>query len=157
MKKKELIIVLIIVAVLVGVILIARNKDNGEGQVQNPQQQVGKAEEKKEEFVEVQADGTKVNTSNQLSKTKTIDGLEISNIRLTEKGNVSQILADVKNPTSSVKGDFPIDIKILDKTGKEIAKIGGYIDKVQPGATAELNASATVDFANAYDFEVSKK
>ena len=32
-----------------------------------------------------------VNTSNKLAETKTIDGLEVSNIRLTEKNNVSRI------------------------------------------------------------------
>ena len=157
MKVKQIMIVLFIIIALLLVIIIGMSiKNKKEGQnLQSPI--VGMVEENKiEEFVEVKSDGTKVNTSNQLSKTKKIDGLEISNIKLTENGNVSQIIADVKNPTSSTLGDFAINITILDKAGNEIAVIGGYIDKVEAGKTVQLNASATVDFANAYDFKVSK-
>ena len=43
-----------------------------------------------------------------------------------------------------------------DKEGNEITRIGGYIDRVNAGEIAQLNASATSDFANAYDFEIVK-
>ena len=159
MKAKELMIVLLIIIVLLIVIIVAvsanKNKENEEN-TQTPA--IGVVEENKvEEFVEVQEDGSKVNTSEELKKTKTIEGLEISNIRLVENNNVSQVVADVKNPTSKTLGDFPIDIVVKDKAGKEITTIGAYIDKVNPGETVELNASATSDFANAYDFEIVKE
>ena len=54
-----------------------------------------------------------------LKKTKTIDGLEISNIRLVENNNVSQVVADVTNPTNGTLGDFPVEIIIKDKTNNE--------------------------------------
>ena len=159
MKAKELMIVLGIVIILLVVIIVGKsiNKDEQQ-QVQNPTIGVTQNDQaNKEEYVEIQADGTKVNTSNQLAKTKTVEGLEISNIQLTENGNLSKLTADVKNPTSQTKGDFAVKITILDKNGKEMATIGGYIDKVNPGETVKLSASATVDFANAYDFKVTKK
>ena len=159
MKAKELMIVLLIIIVLLIVIIVAVNANKNKGNEENTQTPaIGVVEENKvEEFVEVQEDGSKVNTSEELKKTKTIDGLEISNIRLVENNNVSQVVADVKNPTSKTLGDFPIDIVVKDKAGKEITTIGAYIDKVNPGETVELNASATSDFANAYDFEIVKE
>ena len=159
MKAKELMIALFIIIVLLIVIIVAVNVNKNKGNEENTQTpEIGVVEENKvEEFVEVQEDGSKVNTSEELKKTKTIDGVEISNIRLVENDNVSQVVADIKNPTNKILGDFPIDIIVKDKTGKEITRIGAYIDKVNPGETAQLNASATSDFANAYDFEIVKE
>ena len=159
MKAKELMIVLGIIIVLLIVIIVAVNVNKGNEDEETPQTpEIGVTEENEvEEFVEVQEDGSKVNTSEELKKTKTIDGLEISNIRLVENNNVSQIVADITNPTNETRGDFPVDIIVSDKEGNEITTIGGYIDKVNPGETAQLNASATSDFANAYDFEVVKE
>ena len=158
MKAKELMIVLLIIIVLLIVIIVAVNakKDNG-GEETLPTTSMGVTEENEvEEFVEVQEDGSKVNTSEELKKTKTIDGLEISNIRLVENNNVSQVVADVTNPTNGTLGDFPVEIIVKDKDGNEITRIGGYIDRVNAGETVQLNASATSDFANAYDFEIVK-
>ena len=60
-------------------------------------------------------------------------------------------------PKTWLKSNFPVEIIILDKEGNEITRIGGYIDKVKAGEKVELNASATSDFANAYDFDIVKK
>ena len=127
----------------------------------NSKKETGKQEEivqeqKAEEFVSVLSDGTKVNNSNKLAETKIIDELEVSDIRLTQKDNISKILATVKNPTSQVKGGYLVKIELLDKEQKTIEEIKAYIDKVQPGETVTLNAAATVDFANAYDFKRTK-
>lgn len=157
MKGKEIMIVSGIIIVLLLVIIIGATINKNNDNPVNPQVgEIGQNVSSDGEFTEVMLDGTKVNTSDALSKTKEVDGLEISNIRLVEKDNVSQLLADVKNPTSSTKGDFPVNIIVLDKSGNEIVNIGGYIDKVNAGETVQLNASATVDFANAYDFKVEK-
>ena len=158
MKSKELMIVLGIIIVLLVVIIVGvnMNKEDNNNSI-NPSTTQNTTNEVKEEFVKIEEDGTKVNISKELSKTKKVDGLEITNIRLVENNNVSRILADIKNPTNKALGDFAIDIKLLDKNGNEISLIGGYIDKVEPGKTGQLNASATVDFANAYNFEIVKK
>jgi len=150
--------VAIVILILIIVMANINKKDSLSNDVNtNTLQQGNEGNTIVEEFVEVQEDGSKLNVSEQLSKTKVVDGLELTNIRVVENNNVTQVTADIKNPTDKTLGDFPVDIKVLDKSGKEIATIGGFIDRVAPGETAELNASATVDFANAYDFEVIKK
>lgn len=164
MKGKELIIVLGVAIILLVIIIVGANANKGknleQGETNTPTQSTPNNSQSNTneagEFYNVVADGTKVNRSPELSKTKTLDGLEISNIRLSEKGNASQLLADVKNTTSGTLGDFPIKITLVDKEGKELATIGGYIDKVAPGETVEINSSASVDVANAYDFKITK-
>lgn len=167
-KDKGALIICAVAIVLIIVLLVAKggNKKQEQNNTQNNSVQnsvssnVDNTAENNtlvEEFVEKQEDGSKVNTSEQLKKTKTIDGLEITNIRLVESGGLSQIVADVKNTTSTTKGDFDITITALDKNGNKIASLSGYIDRVAPGKTAQLNASVTTDMANAYDFTVEKK
>ena len=157
MKAKELMVVLAIIIVLLIVIIVGVNIKKGNKVDLERKPEVGAIEENKvEEFVEEKLDGTKVNTSSELSKTKTIDGLEINNIRLIGSGNASQLIADVKNPTDKTLGDFEVKIVLIDKEGKELVTVGGYIDKVEPSETIELNSSVTVDVTNAYDFKISK-
>ena len=110
-----------------------------------------------EEYVSVQSDGSKVNTSPELAQAKTIDGITISNIHLTEAGGMSRILADLSNSTGSRQGGFPVKITIQNKAGESIQEITGYIDTLDAGATGQLNTAVTVDVANAYNFTVEKK
>lgn len=162
-KDKGAIIICAVAIILIIVLLVVKggNKnpvDNTQNNVnQNTVSNVTNNNSVTEEFVEKQENGSKVNTSEQLKKTKTIDGLEISNIRLVENAGLSQIVADVKNPTSTTKGDFDIVITAVDKNGNKIAELSGFIDKVAAGKTVQLNASVTTDIANAYDFTVEKK
>ena len=108
-----------------------------------------------EEFVQNLSDGSKLNTSEELQKTKKVDGLEITNIQLREIGGITTLLADVTNTTQSAVKSKIISIDILDKTGNKITTVRGIIDNVEAGAKVQLNASVTADVANAYDFKVN--
>ena len=138
-KEKKMLLILIIVAIAIIAILwfIARG---GKESKQEETNQV------KEEFVQVQEDGTKVNISNKLKEEKELDGLKIGNIQLTEKDGQLTLLANVTNTTSQDVDAFFIDIILYDKDGNEIDTILGL---VSPGITE--------DYANAYDFKVVKK
>ena len=150
-SEKKMIIILIIVAVLIigGITLLTRNKGNEEQAGGN------ETNEPVEEFVQVLDDGTKLNTSEELHKTKMLDGLEISDLQLTERGNETVLLGTVRNTTSTVQTSV-FNITLIDKTGSEITTLQAYIEGLQPGASTELNVSTTLDYANAYDFRVSK-
>lgn len=108
------------------------------------------------EFIKVQEDGTKLNISEKFSTTKTIEGLEISNIKLTEKDNVTQIFADVKNTTDKDVEGFYVTITFLNKDGEPIVGLGGFIPTVEANGTATLNTNSTGNFANAYDYTVTR-
>ena len=152
MKKKEKRMILIIVLVgvlIIGGLLIWKNgrKNNDEQGINQP----------KEEFVQVLEDGTKLNISNKLKEEKTIKGLKIGNIQLTEQNGQSVLLADVRNEGTQDVEMFLINIILVDKTGKEIATIPGIVSPVKAGATVQLNAGITEDYANAYDFKVEQR
>ena len=147
-KEKKMILILIIVSILIiGVIwLVTRPKK--EEIVEN---------EVVEEFVQVLDDGTKLNISSKLQEEKTINGLKIGNIQLTEKNGQLVLLADVTNPTEKDSEIFLIDIILYDKTGKEIATVPGIVSPIKAGGKTQLNAGITEKYANAYDFKVVKK
>lgn len=151
-SEKKMILILVIVAIIIIAVLVkVRNSKNGGTGADNT---IAEENTVVEEFVEVLEDGTKLNVSDKLSETKTFGNYEISNIQLTEQNGQSLILADVKNIGATKTDVVLIDITLLDKEGIEITTIGGIIGDIEPGATVQLNASATTDFANAYDFTV---
>lgn len=148
MKKKEAIVIFTLIAIMVLILVIVIVKKGKNNQIT--------PNVVNEEFVEVREDGTRVNTSSKFAEAKKFDGLEIGNITLTEKNNESYIRATVKNTTTQVKGDDSITLTIIDKAGNTLTEVQGYLNTIQPGDTTILSIKASADFANAYDFKVSK-
>jgi len=153
-KKIILLVAVLLITIVCAVLLFGNKKDNTD----NKQENTTVTNEVKEEFVEIINDNTKLNVSNKLKETKKIENVfELTNIQLTTEENTSELLGDLKNISSTVQGDYKVDIIIMDENGKEITTIGGYIGAMQPGETTQFNASCTLDIANAYDFKVIKK
>lgn len=152
MKKNEKIMISVLLIILVIVIIaVVAGKNNNKTEENTEENQV------KEEFVQVQEDGTKVNTSSKLAETKTVGAYKIGNIQLTTKDNQSILLADVENVSSSATEMKMIEITLLDKEGNTLETVPGVIKQLQPGETAQLNAGITEDYANSYDFKVEVK
>jgi len=148
--KNDIILIIASLLILVVVIIAVFARKNNEEQVSTPDVT------NIEEVVKVLDDGTKVNISTELSKTKKVKGLEISNIQLTTNPEgVCVLLADVKNNTGKDTKRIDITITLLDKTGKEIQKIPGVVSPMKVGETVQLNSAVSADFTNAYDFKVS--
>ena len=156
MKKKEkrLILILVIITIIAIIIMVTNKNKKQEDSNQTVEQNTTQTEEK---YVDVLDDGTKLNKSSKLQEVKKIDGMEISDFQITQKDNVTVLLGTITNKTNQTKGDYPISIKILDDQGNEITTVGGYIGKLDAGESTQLNCSATFDYANAYDFEITKK
>ena len=167
MNKKYLIGILIVILIIVCIfIFININKGNEENNFNNANttqtdNSNSLSEENtnniNEEFVQTLDNGVRVNTSDKLHETKSIDGLEISDFTLTQRDNTTLLLGTIKNVSSSTKGGYPIDIKVIDKDNQELITISGYINELAPGETSQLNVSTTLDYVNAYDFEITKK
>ena len=156
MKKQEKRMILILLAVLAIVIIalvINKNakKENKENKAETANNTVA------EEFVQVLEDGTKLNTSERLNKTKQVGAYKFENMQLTEQGSQTVLLADVTNTSSSATNMQLLDVTLLDKNGKEIVTIGGIISPLQPGAKTQFNTSMTLDYANTYDFKITLK
>lgn len=157
-KKKgvKLIIVLIVLILVVLGIAIVKNTNKKDLQEQNENVVQEQEQQINEENVQILEDGTKLNVSEKLKENKTLDNLEIQNIQLTYRNGVTNILADVVNNGSSDFENTKIDITLQDEEGNTLYKIRGIIEKTPAGETSKLNTSITADFANAYDFTITK-
>ena len=85
---------------------------------------------------------------------KEYKGLKIGNIQLTNDGNKTQLIADVKNETPNNMQAMLIKVVLYDKNGNEIAKLSGRISPIKAGETMQFSTSAMIDYANAYDFKI---
>jgi len=139
------------------IIFFVRNRNEEVNEPENENNIESENTVVKEEFVQVLDDGTKLNISDELEKVKNIDGIEISNIQLTHKDGLTVLLADIKNNTGKKTSLKKIDVTLLDKEGKELAKISGLIEEMEIDGTTQLNTVVTSDYANVYDFKVDLK
>ena len=146
-KGAFLICIVAIILIIVMLVVKANKVDNNTG-TQN---------KLTEEFVTINENGEKENTSAQLKKTKTVAGLELTNIRLKEVGGITRLLADAKNTTSTTITELDIIVTAIDKNANTLAEFEASVYSLAPGATTTLNAGITADIANAYDFTVRIK
>ena len=156
-KEKQVIGVLIgiaVIAIIVVLIVNGKNKED-ENIVNNETVENNTVEEEK--YVEVLENGTKLNTSEKLKETKEKDGMEISNMQLTEEGNITKLLGTITNNSNTTKGNYEINIKLIDENGKELTTLVGYIGELEPGESTQLSTSTTFDYANTYDVEITKR
>lgn len=151
-EEKKLILILVIITVIVGVIAFFAMKGNDN---KNNNSTQTKQENVAEEYVQKLEDGSKLNVSEELRKTKTLDGLEITNIQFREIKGITTLLADVENKTSSTVESKKVKVTVIDKSGKTITELLGIIDKLESGKKTQLNIGVTADVANAYNFEIS--
>lgn len=157
MKKNEKIIISILLLVLVIAIIIFAVNKNKKEEDNNENINTETENNVTEEFVQVLEDGTKLNTSTKLNETKQVGIYKFENIQVTEKDGQSLILADVTNTSKNETDAKIVDIKLLDKDGKEIVTIGGIISPLKSGETKQFNSSMSLDYANIYDFEIILK
>lgn len=150
MKKTRILALVIVGILIVGVIYFVtkEKKENSEVKEEN---------ENIEKYVEILEDGTKRNISSKLQEEKELEGLKIGNIKITEKNGQFLLMANVRNTTNKDIQPFYINIILLNENGANIAVVTGAISPIKAGEKAILSASITEDYANAYDFEVTRK
>ena len=154
-KEKKRILILIIVAAIVIVAMVV-SKGRKEKQIAENQNGGNEQQVSNEEYVQTLDDGTRLNTSTKFQETKKIEGLEISANQVTAKDNATELLGTIKNTSNTKKGNFLADIKVVDKDKKEIVKAQVLIPELEAGESTKLIISTNFDYANAYDFSISK-
>lgn len=150
MKKKEKILIILLLGIVLIMAILAIVKNQKESQ-KNIVEEINE----EEEFTRILEDGTKLNVSTKLNETKMVDKLKIYNIQLTSKNDQTVFLADVES--SEDKEITLVDIVLLNKNGNELTTITGVIGKTKAGGVQQLNCVVTSDYANAYDFKVIVK
>lgn len=164
-KKAILILILVGVLVIAGIYGVTRllnrentsKQNNTENTNKNETIEMSDMDPSRGEFTQIESDGTVVNTSEKLKETKNEDGFELSNISYSEKDGHTSLEADVTNMTGSNQGNFMAEIVLIDKEGKEQARIPVAIPEMQIGETVGIQAGINDSYANAYNFRLERK
>lgn len=155
MKKKVIIIVILILLVILGVGCYFAINNTQENKEQNNEELIPPTQNVVvEEFVEVQENGIKNNTSSKLKETKTYKGMEIKDIEYYMSNGQTYLEANVVNNSGKDVETTVVEIIVYDKEGSELVRMGGVINEVKNGETTKLSCATTLDFANAYDFKI---
>lgn len=150
-ERKQVMIMIGVMLAIVIILLIVKSTKGDEQENQPIQNTV-----QNEAYVERQEDGTSLNVSNKIKETKKLGDLEFSNIRLTSKNGESYLTATVKNTSSVKTGDEFITITVLDENGNTLTSVYAYLGTIDAGQETTLSTKTSSDFANAYDFTVSR-
>ena len=151
-NEKKMIAILVVVTVVVIIIAIVMSNSG-----KNKQEETNTQTSKETGTTEMYDDGTKLNKSDKLHETKKLDGMEITNIQLTEKDGETMLIGTVNNNSTTEQGGYVALIKMLDKQGKEIATMEAYIGELKQGKSMKFSTSASFDSSNVYDFTITKK
>lgn len=148
-EKKMILILVIVAVVIIGLLLIVRNAKNKQ------------EDTTVEKNVEITRDGVKQNNSSKLKETKTVNGIEISDVQLVnrvEGENSTYFVANVKNTTSVDMKSFKFDITLLDEKGNTIKVFEDMlIQNLKAGDSKQFSVGIESDYANAYDYTVKAK
>ena len=163
MKRNEKIVILVLVIIVIALIIvqIVRNNSNNSEETtvttsSSNSETESSDDEEDDGYVTTLSDGTKLNTSEKLNEDKEIDGIEITEIQLTESNNQTQLLATLTNTSEEVQGGYVVTINLLDEDGETIAQLSAYIPELEAGESTQLNASSGLDYSNAYNFTITK-
>ena len=161
MKKNEKIVILVLVIILVAVIIfsVVKNNSSSDTEETGTSSSTESSETELEsagDYSVVLEDGTKLNTSTKLNEDKTLEGLELTDIQLTESEGVTQILATMTNTSDEVQGGYIATLTLLDAEGNTLAVLSPYIPEIEPSESSTLNTSVTFDYSDAYDFTITK-
>ena len=154
-KGVNLTLILLIIGVIILIsVIVGKNTSTKKSENQNKNE----VEENviDNEFYEELEDGTKINTSAKLKESKKIEGLELTDIQLTENNNTTLLLGKITNISDENQGGYPVKVKVTDKEGNEIIVIDAYIGELKPGESEQFSTSATFNYINAYNFELTK-
>ncbi len=149
--KKIIVIIVIIGMILIAGILFIKNISK--------KKEVTKGEEipENEQYVGILEDGNESNKSNNLKGTKKVDGMEITQIQLTNQNGVSKILATVTNKTDNDIEFTPIKLTLYDNKKQVLGEVNGLISPMKAGESVQLDVGITIDYTNVYDLKIEKQ
>lgn len=159
-KKIALAIIILAVIIIITYSTITNRKKKQQEQINElieQSQELTISDSNLGEYVKETNDGTKINISPKLNESKTVDGLEITNIQLTSSNGITTFIADVTNNTKASTNLKNVIVKFLDEEGKVLISVNGVIMPLENGQTTKLNVSLSSNYVTAYDVSVVGK
>ena len=148
-KKIAFIVLFLIILIIIIITVIKINKKNNISENNNTNSS--------EKFVTISESGTKTNISSKIQETKTVEGLEFSNLKIIMKNNQTFVTGKVSNSTNNSINGFYFKLTALNENGETIAETEGLLDSViSAGSSIDLETVTSKDFANCYDIQITK-
>lgn len=142
--KNVTILLAIIIVILVAIIiflLLGKNGDN-----------TSKSSRKNTKI----ENGIEINTNNNVTKERDLNGIKFTNVSLTKEQEVGIISAQLINTTTEKQNEFNLDIKFKDKDGNVVLALGDIIPALEPNESYYFSSTVKFDFVNSYDMEVTR-
>jgi uncharacterized protein YxeA len=100
--------------------------------------------------VQVNSDGSKVNTNTNITGAKTIGDINIENTSLVYANSVTTLTTNVTNK-GSAKANLRISVKFVNAAGETLGETVGYVGKIATNETKSVFSEITTDVADATD------
>ena len=145
-----LLVAVLVIAIVLIVVFVTRPKE----EEVVPQETPTYGEEKSGEYEVELSDGTKMNVSEELKKAKTYNGVEISNVTLTEKDGVTILRGDVTNKGEATHERERVKITLIGANDEAVVEMTGTIVELQPGETKTLDVRITGKLTDVKDYTI---
>ena len=93
------------------------------------------------------ADGTKTNNSEMVKSEQNFDGINVKGIDLTYSNSNTTLITNVTNTTIEAK-NISLKIFFYDESGNLLGESFGYVGKIAPNETRQINSAITTDVSN---------
>lgn len=160
-KEKKVVFTLIAIMVIILIVVIIVKQVGGGNDNTNTANMNGTSTTNttntanEEKYTTELNDGTKLNNSEELQNVKTYKDLEISDIQVTSKNNVTVIIAQVKNNGTTDFEPEIVKLTLLGENNEEIDVTYPVMPSVEAGGTAQLESTISgSDVANFKDFRI---
>lgn len=110
----------------------------------------GKTEGTTNSNVQTNTDGSKVNTSANITGTKKVGDIIIEKTSLVYANSVTTLTTNVTN-TGSAKSNLRISVKFVNSAGETLGETLGYVGKIATNETKSVLSEITTDVADATD------
>lgn len=150
--NRILILIILVIAIVTIIGIIFKQKDDRAEKESKLQEQL----ESNKNYTTLE-NGVLLNTSKKIGESKSVKGLKVTNIQITQSNGITTIVADITNSTEkNVKG-FSVNVIPIDKNGEEMTTLTGYIQEIESGKSTSLVVSTSYDFINCENIQIEEK
>lgn len=138
-SKTSLIIIVAIILIIISIIFMIKQGDENSKL---------EGENKNKNNYETNMDGSKINTSEEVSKEQKVGNILIEKSSIVYENGISKLTSKVTNDNIE-KESLKFTIKFIDNNNEIIAESVGLVGKIKSGETKYISSNITSDVTNA--------
>jgi len=134
--------VIFVIAIIIVIVTVNKNKSNAENG--------DKAAKNIETNYTESSDGTKVNTSENVSKVKEVGNVKLEQSKIVYSAGTSKLTSKVTN-NGIAKDNLRFKVKFMANDGSVIAEAIGFVGKIKADEVKYIDSYITIDTSNSKD------